>query len=707
MAAAASQAGVDHGDMNLHVVDARYFTIPKSYFEGPGAEGVLYGEILHRDHDFEQYDVFMYHSDGTPGQQADIYFDDADIMHGMSDEEWHNFQHQPAPVSESDSPMNDSTDYDSTLEDDSGSDIGAFTPVRTTLAREWLASIGMNIEDPKAEYFPFELPPLQQLSAVNTSFEPTPSRHLGGCKTPSLPYNMFMRMFTEDDAAWLAEHSTEYASRRGTLNRDAYSGTITKDDVLCYVGCGLLLSLCGIRRIRDAWSADEAQRVTEVYNAFKCRRFEFIASHVHLHDPARRPPADMPGHRAFPVQEWLDRLQANWNAEASLHHLISVDEALLGFSGRYGAKHSNPKKPRKQGPQLQVAASSGGYVYAHILDDLKDTIIGEYNGSVIRAADLGGRGNRTMLLVAELVRRVKAASSNEHTPGVICDRGYMSPNFMLLLHAHGIKSCGPVRKNWLPPVIKAAYVEDDPEDWPRFRYRVWKIKVHGNDVGTVTTWRDRKVVHMFSTMHQDPNVHAMVDRKMGDGSVTTALVPVSVVVYNKHMQGVDVADQLRESLKFPLRAMFWYRTLFVYGIDTCVCNALKLSNAARAQRGFLGRLSRREAQFVIARQLICNHKRSDGHGQAPPVPDIPPLPEAHFNWYAAHRAAAAEAPPVTASVLAHAIGHVVEGSSRQCAGPACSTKTHWGCTGCGVVLCSEECWTSYHAFVQHVQAGNL
>lgn len=157
------------------------------------------------------------------------------------------------------------------------------------------------------------------------------------------------------------------------------------------------------------------------------------------------------------------------------------------------------------------------------------------------------------------------------------------------------------------------------------------------------------------------------------------------------MHGVDLADQLCESLKFPLRARFWYRTLIVYGLDTCVCNALKLSNAVRASRGYSHWLKRQEAQFTIARHLLLKYGGAEEAAVQPSLPAAPSVPELHSNWQTVHAAQVAAAPPVDVGVFAHVGGAVVQGASRKCAAPGCRARGHFGYTGCGVVLCFAEC----------------
>ena len=61
---------------------------------------------------------------------------------------------------------------------------------------------------------------------------------------------------------------------------------------------------------------------------------------------------------------------------------------------------------------------------------------------------------------------------------------------------------------------------------------------------SMTAWRDTKAVFLMSTL-ASPTSTTTVRRKGRDGSSRDVPCPESIALYNRHMGGVDKADQLR------------------------------------------------------------------------------------------------------------------------------------------------------------------
>ena len=56
--------------------------------------------------------------------------------------------------------------------------------------------------------------------------------------------------------------------------------------------------------------------------------------------------------------------------------------------------------------------------------------------------------------------------------------------------------------------------------------------------------------------------------------------PAVIDLYNKHMGGVDLADQQRQYFSIG-RSYKWYRYLFWFLLDVSICNSFIVYNAYR------------------------------------------------------------------------------------------------------------------------------
>ena len=94
-------------------------------------------------------------------------------------------------------------------------------------------------------------------------------------------------------------------------------------------------------------------------------RFSLIMKFLHLADNKKYIPKGQPGHDPlFKIQSLLEPLITNFQQSYTLHHEVSVDEAVVGFKGRLSFIQYLPNKPTKWGMKSYVlAASSTGYAW--------------------------------------------------------------------------------------------------------------------------------------------------------------------------------------------------------------------------------------------------------------------------------------------------------------------------------------------------------
>ncbi len=227
---------------------------------------------------------------------------------------------------------------------------------------------------------------------------------------------------------------------------------------------------------------------------------------------------------------------------------MAVDEALLKYKGRLGIIQYMPLKPAKRGIKVWMLCTSFlGYVYNF------DVYCGKKD-SIHRTSH--GLGHDVIMHLIEPLKR------NYHE--LYFDRFFTSVAFLKNLLKKNQYGCGTVniKRRHLPSEIKLTKLIDQGSSV------VFQSKEINNLLCTV--WRDKKQIAMLST-NADHNI-CTVKRRNG-AKVNEISCPLSFINYNKHMGGVDLADQKRNYYSISRKSLKWFYYLFWFMLDTSVINA--------------------------------------------------------------------------------------------------------------------------------------
>ena len=94
-------------------------------------------------------------------------------------------------------------------------------------------------------------------------------------------------------------------------------------------------------------------------------RFELILKFLHFNDNDHQIPRDQPGHdHLFKIRPFLSRIINNFQEEYVPQQNLSVDESMIGFTGRLSFLQYMLKKPQKLGMKAWVLTNSTrGYTW--------------------------------------------------------------------------------------------------------------------------------------------------------------------------------------------------------------------------------------------------------------------------------------------------------------------------------------------------------
>ena len=87
----------------------------------------------------------------------------------------------------------------------------------------------------------------------------------------------------------------------------------------------------------------------------------------------------------------------------------------------------------------------------------------------------------------------------------------------------------------------------------------------------VQVWKDKRLVHMISTIHDARIVNTDRKYKKTDLEIKK---PYAIVQYNKFMKGVDKADQYVSYYSILRNSVKWSKKVVLYLLNCALFNAL-------------------------------------------------------------------------------------------------------------------------------------
>ena len=188
------------------------------------------------------------------------------------------------------------------------------------------------------------------------------------------------------------------------------------------------------------------------------------------------------------------------------------------------------------------------------------------------------------------------------------DNFFSSVNLLEYLLAKYVYACVTIKKNHaqLPQIIKT----------PGRLQRGQGVMSQKGNIECVV-WRDKRYVRVISTNSQPRFTTVPCHVK---GRVQEIECPESVVQYNKHMEGVDLADQNRSYYSVGRDSKKFWKSLLWYTFNAAIVNSyilLKQSLPRPLTRDQVN-LTQWKYRLSLVDQLVCgfsNRKRlvDEGH----------------------------------------------------------------------------------------------
>lgn len=483
------------------------------------------------------------------------------------------------------------------------------------------------------------------------------------------PVNYFRKFFSCEFLDEIVHQCNIYAVQKNP-NKPF---NLTKDELEQWMGISMKMSLTRISDTRQHWSSE---CLTESIGAIMSRqRWEDIKSNFHLVDNETVDKND----KIAKVRMMVDHLRAEFKQIPMTEHL-SIDEQMVPFKGASSLKQYIPKKPVKWGYKLFVLADHKGMIYDFF----------PYEGKIHPVSregvpDLGASAN-SVLILAESIPENK-----NHK--LYIDNWFTSIPLVEHLATRGIWICGTIQARRIPGLS----FKDDKKLANEGR---GSFDEHETDSGgtTVTAlkWYDNRAVCLASSFATSVPIEQA--RKYDKKSKDYVDVPIPHIVrmYNEHMGGVDLHDQLLSYYRMSFRSKRYYMRLVFHMIDITVINCWLLYRRAADKADIPMRKQNSLSHFKLrlSKSLMIAGKQMNPAKRGRPSSAVKAFKDRK-------RKGKATKPIPEENVRLDGVDHLPDYAEVRgtCKMPGCTARVLVFCHKCNVHLCferSRNCFKKFH-----------
>ena len=495
------------------------------------------------------------------------------------------------------------------------------------------------------------------------SFSPPPEE-------PMTPLNYFLQLFPEKLLEEIVYHTNLYSTQKS-----AKSINCTTSEMKTFIGMNILMGIIKLPFYYDYWST--ALRIPAVADAMPRNRFSVLRRHLHFVDNnADHDPND----KLLKIRPIIEAVR-NEAVKVEPEEFHSVDEQIVPSKTKYSSiRQYNPKKPKKWGFKNLVRAGASGFMYDFYV----------YAGK-----DHNENANTTpyqhLQKCAQVVAKLSVDLPHNRGYKLFFDNWFTTLDLLLYLQRIGILAVGTVRANRL----RGCPLENSKTIQKKGRGSV-DYRTDYNSGIILVKWVDNSVVQLASNfvgvqpMGQIERwVKSTKERKNID-------CPSIVLMYNKSMGGVDLADMLIALYRMETKTTRWYVKLFWHLVDIAKVNSWLLYRRHQEQFSIkkknvkgLKAFSQDLAEALIhANKSTCQKKSNCGRPAKRKSTDEPKQP----------RKATLVATPCT-DVRHDQMAHwpIPVSDKKRCR--LCQAYSRMTCSKCKVHLClitDRNCFLTFH-----------
>ena len=366
------------------------------------------------------------------------------------------------------------------------------------------------------------------------------------------PPQLFEKFFDEDMVNMIKEESERYAGQKGN-----HSFEVSTNQLRLFFAILLTSGVAVLPRRKMYWEHFPDVHNSAIASGMTRNRFEEIMQYLHLTDNNNLPQDD----KLAKIHPLVDRLNEKFLENFPTCQNLSIDESMIPYFGRHGAKQFIRGKPIRFGYKMWCLCTPLGY--------LVQTIPYSGAGGLVRIPDLGLGGS----VVTSLIEAVPKYHYN-----IFFDNFFTSAKLIQRLTEGGYGATGTVRTNRTNncPIKKSDVLSKEARGSYDYRY-----DQHSGHI--VANWNDNSVVTVASNCYGVQPLHQASRWSKAEMRRIQIDQPDMIATYNKSMGGVDRLDQNIATYRISMRSKKWWWPYFAYFLDGCVQNAwLLYRNSAAA-----------------------------------------------------------------------------------------------------------------------------
>lgn len=420
---------------------------------------------------------------------------------------------------------------------------------------------------------------------------------------------------------------------------------VTVQELYIFLAITMLMTRNRHLSIEEHWSTDILLFAPIFGNLMSRNRFTTILGMLHF-STSNMNINDSSISKLFKIENVINHARNKYRTIMTPYKNMCIDESIVPFKGRLSFKQYLPKKRNRFGIKLFVLCDvSTGIIIDFI-------VYCGVTSAITHIQNLGISGSVVVTLIRDYFK------SNRH---LYIDNWYTSPKLLQYLYDNQIYACGTVRKNRV--------------GMPTLNRKLAKGEIQSQFSAPLTAlkWKDKKEIHMLTSIHSDDMGPSMTeDRATG----LPVMKPSCVLDYSKNMGSVDTSDMLLSSVQCIRKSVKWYKKLFFHIIDLHMLNAFFCFKQIKNTPS----LHFAKFQLELIRQIIQNYKSTEIMDRSISIQNI-------NNPLRILSSDAAKHMPML---------NTKHQRCKECSKQKKRKETRYFCTICRVFLCAAPCFQLYH-----------
>ena len=400
-------------------------------------------------------------------------------------------------------------------------------------------------------------------------------------RLPQTPKGIFDLFFDDDTLDMIVEQSIRYAGSKGN-----HIFSTSKEEVGAFIAILLVSGYSTVPRRRMYWSNDDDVRNEAIANAMTRDRFSTLVRYIHLCDNSNLDPGD----KFSKVRPLISLLNERFLLYFQKQQNLSIDESMIPYYGRHGAKQFIRGKPIRFGYKMWALTTPLGYLLQF------EPYQGARGRQAADTSHLGMGGAVVMDLLVEL--------NKDNAYHLTFDNLFTSLRLVDELSKLGIACTGTIRSN---------RVEDCPlkpvKEMSKTERGTYNKAYDANNGLVVVRWNDNNIVNVVSNVHGVEPVQTASRWSRKEGRRIRIQQPNLIRMYNQTMGGVDRMDQNVGKYRISIRSKKWWWPIFAYCIDLTIQQTWHLYRSTAAGKA-------RPLDLLGIRREIASVLLAGGRGRA-------------------------------------------------------------------------------------------